>query len=580
MPGTLLRRPGTTTGRAPGSHGPGPGRSAGLLIVVLVALAYQAVSTPLVEIPVASRASSADLRADVPATGRLRDDITSLGYHAVEPGGLDAAAVIGGDDGSDVQAARAFGVDHVVRLDGADARPRLERSDARFDTIRIALTDTAAAASSGTHALEATPLFTIEAWHLLLDRLQPGGMLSVSYWYRIGDHGSPWVVRATALAGQVLYERGAAHPRAHVLLYEGPADPDGNTLATLLVSPEPVSVATVARVADVAGQLGFTPLLTPREAADEQFVPLTSGRGPGDAVNAYGADVSPPTDDRPYFFQMADIGRAVQAGRPAPDPADTPMRRLLAAVLVLVAIVVVGGVLLQRAGAGGNRQRVPGPGPDHAAGRSIRSHVVYLSGAGVGLALVVHALVERLGIFLGRPSVALGLALGALLLVGAAGGPLARWLVDRVSPDMLVAPAIAASVLAVGVAVMLPRVTMGAAGVTTPARVAAVVALLAPLALVVGTSLPLGLATAAATPGVPVARLWALAAATTVVGWVAAWAVAITLGLAATLIIGGVVYAVAACGMWWAVLGMPNAHVLQGSQEYYVMGRAPFDSKV
>ena len=74
--------------------------------------------------------------------------------------------------------------DPRVDIVNDEARSYLARTDDRFDVIQISLIDTWAATGAGAFALTENSLYTTEAWDLFLDRLQPGGILTVTRFFQ------------------------------------------------------------------------------------------------------------------------------------------------------------------------------------------------------------------------------------------------------------------------------------------------------------------------------------------------------------------------------------------------------------
>ncbi len=70
-----------------------------------------------------------------------------------------------------------------VTLVHDDGRAHLTRTDKRFDVLQISLVDTWASTGAGAFSLSENGLYTLEAWRVFLDRLKPGGVLSVSRWF-------------------------------------------------------------------------------------------------------------------------------------------------------------------------------------------------------------------------------------------------------------------------------------------------------------------------------------------------------------------------------------------------------------
>jgi hypothetical protein len=501
-------------------------------------------------------------------TNFLRCDISNLVYHAVEGDDFDQAAVIGVGGGRDVLSALEFDVDRVTGIEingnildlvngtlgeftghldqdprvhfvNDEARSWLTRTDERFDSIQISLIDTWAATSAGAFALTENSLYTTEAWDTFLDRLQPGGILSVSRWFRHENPDPFEILRTTALAAEALTERGVENPRDHILIYEGPPlEPYAQTVGTVLVSAEPFTPEVLDRIERMTQELAFTPILTPDDATDQwDFAGLTAPGGPGPALAGFDADVSPPTDNRPFFFQMATLGD-VLTGDVENTQIFSPMMTLgaLGLTVLLIAAVCIGGPLVKLGRETSHRGRVP--------------YYLYFAGIGLGFLMVEISQLMRLSTFLGHPTYALTVVLFTVLLFSGLGS----MLVDRVSelerPRSLLVPLVLLLALAAAFGVVTPRIIEAAAGETTPLRIAVAVGVLAPLALLMGMPFSLGMRMAATDAGAPRAFLWGINGAMSVVASVFATAIALFYGVFATFVVGWLAYGLAAASMW------------------------------
>ena len=226
--------------------------------------------------------------------------------------------------------------DPRVQFVNDEARSYLARDDKRYDIIQISLIDTWAATSAGAFALSENSLYTTEAWNIFLDRLKPDGVLSVSRWYR-----SPIASRSRRIAPwrsprRTLKDRGVANPRDHMLICKGRptasaalARPSSSAPSRSPRRPRP------DRLREAAG-LQFTPVLTPDHAIDPTFAGLAAPAGPGKAIDALDEDISPPTDNRPFFFQMADLHTFLRGGGSAMTSVTRPVL-----VLALLALTVL-----------------------------------------------------------------------------------------------------------------------------------------------------------------------------------------------------------------------------------------------
>jgi hypothetical protein len=431
--------------------------------------------------------------------------------------------------------------DPRVDIVNDEARSYLARTERRFDLIQISLIDTWAATASGAFALTENSLYTTEAWDLFLDRLRADGILTVTRFYRTTDpEGRPVepleTYRTIALASEVLTRRGVADPRDHVAAYRMPT-PFGVDLATVMVSPDPFSEGDLAVLSERADALGFTSVLTPDDAADPTLAALTAPGGPGDAVDRVDADISPPTDDQPFFFQMADIGTFLNGDIGRDDYVTRPVF-----VLGLLAVTVLGlaaccvGLPLALAG------RTSAIRTDR---RRLLPLYTYFTGIGLGFLLIEVAQLQRLSIFLGHPTYGLTVSLFSVLVFSGVGSMLTERIVRDDQPRTRLIPlaALVAAVIVAGFAT--PVVLRALDGATTAARIATAVALLAPLALVMGMPFALGMRAAATVPGAPTAFLWGINGAASVCASVLGVVIALFFGISTAFWAGALAYGLA-----------------------------------
>ena len=415
-----------------------------------------------------------------------------------------------------------------------EARSFITRTKDKYDVIQISLIDTWAASSAGAYALSENSLYTTEAWKTFFDRLQPGGILSVSRWYDVPGREKPLeAYRATALAAQVLKDRGVARPREHMLVFKAPQNGAGASAVTLLVSPEAFSSSDVATLTRETERLRFTPVLTAGEASDEHFAALAKPEGPGSAVAAFEEDVSPPTDDRPFFFQMANLNTLLGGEGFASDDSTRPVLvlGLLAATVVGLAFGFIMLPLLLKT--------------DRASHRGMFPFYSYFAGIGLGFLLVEISQLQRLTVFLGHPTYALTVVLFSLLVFSGIGSMASERLADPARPKLTLVPLGALLVTVAVFGVLTPDVIERMDGATTPARIATAVAILMPLGLLMGMPFAIGMRAASARPGAPTAFLWGINGATSVCASVLAVTIAVFYGISASYWTGLVAYVLA-----------------------------------
>jgi hypothetical protein len=299
------------------------------------------------------------------------------------------------------------------------------------------------------------------------------------------------------------------------------------------VSPEPFSARDRAALASETERLGFTPVLTGDEAPDERFAALAAPGGPGHAVADFEEDVSPPTDDRPFFFQMANLGTLLGGAGFSSDDSTRPvlvLGLLAATVLGLALGFIVLPLLLKT---------------DRAAHRGMSPFYTYFAGIGLGFLLVEIAQLQRLTVFLGHPTYALTVVLFSLLVFSGIGSMASERLADPSRPRLTLVPLGALLVTVAALGFLTPEVIDRMDGATTPARIATAVAILAPLGLLMGMPFAIGMRAASTRPGAPTAFLWGINGATSVCASVLGVTIAVFYGISAAYWTGLVAYAVA-----------------------------------
>jgi hypothetical protein len=311
----------------------------------------------------------------------------------------------------------------------------------------------------------------------------------------------------------------------------------------MLISPEPFSADDVRTLEAEAERLGFPAVLTPEMARDDLFEGLASADSVDDTIARLDEDVSAPTDNRPYFFQMANLETIFSSAIFDDHYLVRPVRVLLLlslAVVVLAATCI--GLPLLIASRRWPEREVDGMPP------------FYLFFAGIGLAflLVEVAQLQRLILYLGHPTHALSVVLFSLLLSSGIGSMLSERL--TVANRTAVVGALAALLGVVAAAGVATPIVIGRFdSVTMDARIVISVALLMPMGLMMGLPFPLGMRIAEGRAA-PTAYLWGVNGATSVCASVVGTAIALLFGISAAFWAGAACYALAAIALSYAVV--------------------------
>src|SRR5262249_37650571 len=124
-----------------------------------------------------------------------------------------------------------------VVLVADEARSWYARSRDAFDLIQMTLIDTWASTGAGAFTLSENGLYTTEGWRVVLSRLSPNGVFTVSRWYAPGEVNETG--RLMSLTVAALLEMGVSDPGRHLFLA------GSDHIATLIVSRNPLSDADV-----------------------------------------------------------------------------------------------------------------------------------------------------------------------------------------------------------------------------------------------------------------------------------------------------------------------------------------------
>lgn len=493
---------------------------------------------------------------DMAKVRHLQWDATAL-VHAIRPHG--SVLIIGVGGGRDILTALTFGHQRVVgvEVNGAilgllrgpfadftghlerrsdvelvhdEARSYAARTQERFDVIQASLVDTWAGAANGAYVMSENALYTREGVEVFLDRLAPDGILSLSRWY----FGSE-TLRLLSLASAALRQRGVVRVQDHLFLVHNLRKV--TSVATILIGVRPFTVSELETLREWCAAKGFEEILGPGISRDETLAQLAGAQEPTALLEAYPFDISAPTDDRPFFFNMLRLRNAFWRIGEQGDASKTnttavvTLAWLFVVVVALSAAFIVGPLWLRRAS---------GAGVPHATSR-----LVYFAGLGLGFILIELSLMQRLMITLGHPMYGLTVVLFSLLVAAGLGslwtqravrqGGAAAWLQHALLALLLVA-----ALTAVGGAT-LARVIEGA---PTWLRISGAVLLLLPLGFCLGIPLATGLALSASDPPGYRALYWGVNGAASVCGSVLATMLSLAWGMAATFGVGVTMYVI------------------------------------
>ena len=213
-----------------------------------------------------------------------------------------------------------------VHIHVTDGRSFVRNTSQRFDVVQMTLVDTWASTAAGAFALSENSLYTVEAFREYFEHLKPDGMVAITRW----EFQQPReALRVVSVAMQALHEMGVANTQGNFMVVsDGRLNRDGLPVVVLakrtpftpeeearvrahLARNEELSLLYAPSVNDVALTGGPQDLYP---ANSDSFTQLIRLNDPQQFAERYPYDVSPVTDNAPFFFFNLKLGQVLRPG--------------------------------------------------------------------------------------------------------------------------------------------------------------------------------------------------------------------------------------------------------------------------
>jgi hypothetical protein len=246
-------------------------------------------------------------------------------------------------------------------------------------------------------------------------------------------------------------------------------------------------------------------------------------------------DLTPPTDDRPFFFNLLPLTRpfgAVRAlGQHRGVIAGNVVATLTLLTILAISVVLVVGAIV-----------VPLRPAIREVGRGVvLGGTIYFALLGLGFMLVELGLLQRLSVFLGHPIYSLSVVLASLILATGMGS----WASERLrieAPVRFAVWAVALSGYLLSLPLWLPRVLDAFQTAAIAPRALVSMAIICPAGVLMGFGFPAGMRLTQASDSRPTPWFWGINGAAGVLASVLAVAASISFGISVTLVLGGLCY--------------------------------------
>jgi hypothetical protein len=415
--------------------------------------------------------------------------------------------------------------------------------EGRYDLIQVPLLDAFAAAAAGTVSLNESFIYTIEAFETYLDHLADGGFLAITRWLKLPPRDAAKLF-LTAL--RALERQGAADPARQLVLIRS------WETTTLLVKNGALTPADIERIRAFADarsfDLAYYPGMGPEEAnryniLQEPYFYEAAQRlidDPDAFLAQYKFDLTPATDDRPYFFDffkwraLPELWAvSAQSGGALLDWGYLILAATLAQAALLSLVLVLLPLWL------GLEKR---PSPDRWR------IALYFGAIGLAFLFVEIASIQRFTLFLAHPLYAIGVVLAGFLVFAGIGSGVAPGLEQRLAGTRSGALGVAIGaivVLAIVYILALPALFARLIALPDLAKIALSLVLIAPLAFFMGMPFPLALARLRTSAPHLVPWAWAINGCASVLAAILATLLAMTFGTRVVVLTAATLYLLA-----------------------------------
>jgi SAM-dependent methyltransferase len=485
--------------------------------------------------------------------GGGRDVLSALLFGAYQVDGVELNPLI-------VQAVRHNFADYVghiyddprVHIYVDDGRNFLAKSSERYDVLQASAVDTWATTVAGAFALSENTLYTKEAFQLYRQHLTPDGILAFSRFVYPGDRYGE-ALRLTSLALAAWKEDGVQEPSQYMMLVGNLNATEDTGYVSLLLKNSPFSLEEVEEVEKISQEMGFSVLYAPFGRGHGVIHELVTSPDYDFFWESYSIDITPPTDDRPFFFQMMKVTDIPRLGLQTIYENEEKLRLvpiatlgvLLTLVSFLVLVFILGPMWFYR------RRNL----------KNINGNMLFLlynACLGIGFMLIEVGLIQKFVLFLGHPTYSLAVVLSSLLLSSGLGSFATR----KVAPERA---SRVASRIGLGLIFLLPLYILflpilqnSFMGLDQVLKIIISICGLFPIGLIMGTFFPLGIKLVVlyqAETSIP--WYWAVNGATSVFASVFAIAVGLQFGIKTELYVGWFFYLIATSILFFFVFKQP-----------------------
>ncbi|HEX2106297.1 MAG TPA: hypothetical protein VHF28_01070, partial [Nitrososphaera sp.] len=409
-----------------------------------------------------------------------------------------------------------------------EGRSFITRSSEKYDIIYVPFVDTWASVSSGGLSVSENFLYTLEGFQQYYDHLSERGKIVTVRWLIDAP-------RFISTYAELLEQNGIPQDQLHrhLIMVTSDSYTQDPSVTMVVFSKTPFTDEEISFLSQSFSQYDYKPILVPGQVMREPYTALLSGDITLDQFyGQFATKVYPVTDDNPYFLSFE---------KPLPPAVEI----LLYASIGIVAIfVLIPFVWIRRIKAVAAGHQEEGHINTKRSEIGIATVIPYFAALGVGFILIELALLQKLILLMGNPTMTFALLLFTIL-ISSGGGSLVSSRIAKNNMRNLVFVIGGIAGLGMLYVFLVPSIIYSALAEPLEIKAAVSVGILAPIGFLMGMPLPTGMRLLKVHRPDFIPWMWAINGAFSVLGAVLAIALGIMYGSSFAMILGALVYLIA-----------------------------------
>jgi hypothetical protein len=401
-----------------------------------------------------------------------------------------------------------------------EGRSFITRSSEMYDIIYVPFVDTWASVSSGGLSVSENFLYTLEGFQQYYDHLTERGKIVTVRWLI----DAPRFITTYA---KLLEQNGIPEDQLHrhLIMVTSDSYTQDPSVTMVIFSKSPFTDEEISFLSQSFSQYNYKPILVPGQVMQEPYSALLRGEVNLDQFyDMFETKVYPVTDDNPYFLSFE---------KPLPRAVEV----LLYASIGIVAIfLLVPFAWIRR------RREKEIDAKKSEIG--IATMIPYFAALGVGFILIELALLQKLILLMGNPTMTFALLLFTLLMSSGAGSLLSSRIAKSNMKNLVF---VIGGIAGLGIlyVLFLPPIIYSTIAQPFEVKAAVSIAILAPIGFLMGMPLPTGMRLIKVHRPDYIPWMWAVNGAFSVLGAVLAIALGILYGSSLAMVLGILIYLIA-----------------------------------